>query len=241
MLDAWLDLLHGARCVGCERPGRVLCLRCRAALPVTSVPAQPDPCPAGLRPCRVAGEYAGLVQAMVLGHKEHRLFGLAGPLGELLALAVRPLLAERTVLVPVPTRRVAVRQRGHDPTARMVRAAAALLRDCGQEVTALSLLGHRLPVADQAGLGADARARNRADSLVLRPAQRAALARSGPAPRIVVCDDVLTTGATAREAQRALVDAGLDVAGIACVAATRKWGAHSGDRDGSLPFSPPTY
>jgi len=38
----------------------------------------------------------------------------------------------------------------------------------------------------------------------------------------IVCDDVLTTGATAREAQRALEAVGLPVATICCVAATRK-------------------
>ncbi|MBV9831208.1 MAG: hypothetical protein JOZ82_06390, partial [Marmoricola sp.] len=39
---------------------------------------------------------------------------------------------------------------------------------------------------------------------------------------LVVCDDVLTTGATAREAQRALEDTGLPVRSIVTVAATRR-------------------
>ena len=48
------------------------------------------------------------------------------------------------------------------------------------------------------------------------------LARRLPEAHVVVCDDVLTTGATVREAQRALEAVGLGVRAIATVAATRR-------------------
>jgi predicted amidophosphoribosyltransferase len=75
-------------------------------------------------------------------------------------------------------------------------------------------------VVDQAGLDASARAANLAGSMQARASWVRQLRRRHSHVRVVVCDDVLTTGSTSREAQRALELAGLDVVRVAAVAAT---------------------
>jgi len=75
-------------------------------------------------------------------------------------------------------------------------------------------------VVDQAGLGAGERAANLAGSMRVRAGPLRRLLRARGGMRAVVCDDVLTTGSTAREAQRALEAGGLEVVRIAVVAAT---------------------
>jgi predicted amidophosphoribosyltransferase len=224
MLDSWLDLVHGATCVGCAQPGRSLCAECDRTLPVRGRSVRPTPCPDGLATCFAAGEYDDLLRAMLLAHKEHGTFSLASPLGRVLAGAATPALdpAGATVLVPVPSRPHVVRGRGHDPVLRMARVAARLLRRRGHMVQVAQVLEQRGLVDDQAGLNAGQRAANLAGSMGVRATARAALARSGAPVSLLVCDDVLTTGATAREAQRALEESGLRVRAVVTVAATRK-------------------
>jgi predicted amidophosphoribosyltransferase len=223
-LDDWLDLVFGGACVSCARPGRMLCPDCRAALPTEARQVQPQPCPVGLAPAFAAAEYADPVRRMILLHKERRVFALARPLGHALVAPVRAglLPAGRTLLVPVPSRPAVVRARGHDPMLRIVRAAAPALRAGGADVVVAPLLRQRDVVADQAGLTAGERAVNLADRMVVRPGGLRALARTSVPVSAIVCDDVITTGSTAREAQRALEAVGLRVAAICCVAATRK-------------------
>lgn len=222
MLDAWLDLVHGGGCVGCAAPGRSLCRDCADGLPTRGRRVRPTPCPGGLATCFAAGEYDALLRAMVLAHKEHGVFALAPPLGRVLGAALSPVLAGRAVLVPVPSRPGVVRARGHDPMLRITRAAARSLRGQGRQVVVARLLEVRGPVLDQAGLNSAERAANLTGSMAVRTPVREALARSRSPVSIVVCDDVLTTGATAREAQRALENSGLPVRAVATVAATRK-------------------
>ena len=224
MLDAWLDLVHGAVCVGCAAPGRSLCAECDRGLPSRGLHVRPTPCPAGLACCFAAGEYDDLLRAMVLAHKEHGTFSLAAPLGRALAVAATVALdpVAANVLVPVPSRAGVVRERGHDPVLRMTRVAARRLREGGRRVRVDRVLEQCGAVHDQAGLSSAQRAANLAGSMRVRAGVRAALARSDQPLSLLVCDDVLTTGATAREAQRALEESGLPVRAVVTVAATRK-------------------
>jgi predicted amidophosphoribosyltransferase len=228
VLDFARDLVLGSSCVGCSRPGRVLCPSCRAGLDPTPAPVWPTPPPPGLTDAWAAAPYDGTVRAMVLGHKEHHLVMLAKPLGGLLAAAIAAAVADldpepaRLLLVPVPSRPATVRQRGHDATAAVVRAARARLSSDGFESRCLGLLRTRPGLADQSGLSAAARAVNLAGALRVHPPALRELARSGRAHHVVVCDDVLTTGATAAEAQRALRAVGLPPLAVVTVAATVK-------------------
>jgi predicted amidophosphoribosyltransferase len=224
--DAGRDLALGSACVGCGRPGRPLCASCDSSLPRRGRPSWPTPAPAGLATPYAAGAYDGLLKVLVLAHKEHGALALAAPLGRVLADVVDTLLPRvaggrrpagtPVVLVPVPSRRGVVRRRGHDPMLRVARECAGRLRRRGTDARVGRLLVPTGRVLDQAGLDATERAENLAGSL------RSVPGASGRPGIVVVLDDVITTGATAREAQRALEVGGVPVVGIAAVAATTR-------------------
>nr|WP_246318601.1 phosphoribosyltransferase family protein [Leifsonia psychrotolerans] len=69
-------------------------------------------------------------------------------------------------------------------------------------------------IRDQVGLGREARSRNKRGTL---HAPRSLAGR-----RFVIIDDILTTGATVREARRAVIEAGGEVVGIATLAQTQR-------------------
>ena len=150
------------------------------------------------------------MEAMGSAFKERGAVALAAPLGVALARAVA--FAGAELIVPVPSSRAARRSRGYNHVGLLAHRAASLTG-----VSILTGLTQQRSVADQAGLDAAQRARNIAGSMRFTgPAQRYAGAR------IVVVDDIVTSGATLAEAVRALRAGGLEVAGAAVVAATQR-------------------
>ncbi|MEU8868552.1 ComF family protein [Streptomyces umbrinus] len=223
------DLVLPAECGGCGTPRTALCPECRAAL-TGAVPSRvrPEPEPPGLPVVHAAAPYEDEVRAVLLAHKERGALMLAGPLGAALAGAVRVGLAtgcgsgagaegfvtggpggpvgvggSRTPvsLVPVPSAPWAVRARGHDPARRIALAAAGELRRTGTPARVVAVLRQRRAVADQSGLNSRQRLDNLAGALEV-PAGGARLLAGGG--RVVIVDDLMTTGASLAEAARAL-------------------------------------
>ncbi len=217
LLGTLLDLLAPPACLACGAPGpgaAPLCGGCRRALrfldPDAVCPrcALPRPCgdrrgrcPAATAPWDRAWApvaYDGPAAALVAALKVRSAPGCARLMAAQLA-ATAPVAArceDGAVLVPVPTHPARVRRRGYD---QVVVLAQALARRTGAPVARpLRRGGAR---ARQLGAG-------RAERL---QAGRLGLTCPGPAPRrVLLVDDVHTTGATLAAAARALRLAGAE-------------------------------
>lgn len=167
--------------------------------------------PPGLPAVHAAARYADEVRAVLLAHKERGALTLARPLGAALAGAVRVGVGEGEgegpqppggllLLVPVPSARAAVRARGHDPARRIALAAAGELRRAGMPARVAAVLRQRRAVADQSGLDSRQRLNNLVGALAVVPGGARVL-RGG---RVVLVDDLVTTGASLMEAARAV-------------------------------------
>jgi predicted amidophosphoribosyltransferase len=215
--------LLGGSCAGCERPGVALCTRCGRHLAALPYPTAPTPTPDGLPPVFAVTAYDGVVRSALIAHKEHGRLALARPLGRALALSCLAALAccDRdpgdVSLVPAPTTRARVRERGQDPLLRVARECRRSLGRAGVAALLRPVLRVARSVQDQAGLTAQARAANLSYAFETR------YRRGMEGRAVVVVDDIITTGATAAEAARALRLIGADVVGVAVIAATERY------------------
>jgi predicted amidophosphoribosyltransferase len=165
---------------------------------------------AGDVPVRACALHTGPARQLLLAVKERDRAELRPRVAGALAHALEQFGAAGPVLlVPVPTRRASRRARGGDLVADLAARTAAVARRRGHDVQVHRVLRLRRRVGDQTDLDAAGRRRNlhEAFDLVGRP----------PAAGCVVVDDVVTTGATAEEAVRALRAGGVRVNGVLTV------------------------
>lgn len=208
-IDAAADLLLGSACPGCDAPGWGLCAGCGAAL--DGAPFE-LPGPQGLR-VMAAGPYRPVLEHVIPRYKDDGALHLERALAALLSRALSALEPPGdAVLVPVPSLPRSVRARGFDHGRRLGKRAGRLT---GLSMT--PLLRRRTHGSDQVGLGRRERAENLTRSMTARPI-------SAP---VVIVDDIVTTGASLEEADRALTAAGVEVWAAAVIAHVHAPGARS--------------
>jgi predicted amidophosphoribosyltransferase len=183
-------------CAGCDAPDIALCEQCLRALTPAATVRELDGVPvwSGLR-------FEGVPARVMRALKEDGRTSLARALAPALAAALAALPSDAAPVV-LPTSAASMRRRGY-------RVPELLLRRAGRS-PAFALRAVRA-TRDQRTLDLAARRANVAGSLV---------ARGVAGRRVIVVDDVVTTGATLEEAVRALRAAGAEVVGAATVAAT---------------------
>ncbi|QCR53634.1 amidophosphoribosyltransferase [Brachybacterium sp. SGAir0954] len=230
-------LLHGG-CArvedGCDALQVLAAARIRAGTTAEGVelPAGVDHRP--VMPVLALGEYTAGLQSLVLAWKNGGRAHLTAPIAEGLAPAVALLAGaagERTggggghgrrrsdgaadpppvELVPVPSRRAARLRRGEDHTAELARALE-------REGAGTALLLRSRPTTAQEGRGRRGRRERRIELALSRRRERPGALRGR---RLVIVDDVVTTGATLRAMHDALVAEGAEVLGAVVVAASR--------------------
>ena len=222
-----LDLVLAPVCLGCAQaiaPGddaRLVCRRCRAALRPPPAPLCPrcgasrrftgrahgPTCPEcaswppWLRSARSAYLLAPPADALVHQLKYRGWPSLADPMGAAMARVPLPeeVPGELLGVAAVPTTRRRRRERGYNQAEALARVVAA-----ARGLPLLDLLERAPSARSQTGLQPAARGANVAGVFRVRRGSRGGVA----AAHLLLVDDILTTGATAIECARALVNGG---------------------------------
>lgn len=235
-LQGLLDWVLPPACPLCgkvleERPVPSACPACRSAIPPIASPHCPlceEPflteggsdhlCEVCLRQpppftwCRSLGCYDDLLRGAVQRFKYQGAVGLDRCLGTLLAEHLRPAVTEfaPAVLVPVPLHRERLRQRTYNQSLLLARFLGRQWR----RPVAARLLERTRATPSQQGLAAEDRRRNLRGAFAVRTPLDGA--------RVLLIDDVLTTGATARECAATLLQAGADAVAVAVLGRARR-------------------
>jgi len=204
-------LLFPTRCFGCRELGYSICSQCRKLW-------NPHLYKSKILDLAVfsAITYSPVAKNILLSAKEQNIKSADRLVQIALSASLHELFQKhaRCAIVPIPSGRSSNRRRGRDFINEM---AISVAKDFG--VAVLPLLEHQRIIRDQSNLNVAERRENLAMSRSVKPAFH----RNYSGESVVILDDLVTTGATISEANRALTRGGFKVqaAATACVALRR--------------------
>lgn len=210
MIRLFEELLFPRKCILCRRflgkDETDLCHRCRVDSPEYRYGRKKVPRTADLT---AVWFYEGEVRDSILRYKFGNARHYASPYGRLLAMRIRQDLPEPDVITWVPISPKRLRERGFDQVELLAKAVSAEL-----EIEAVPML--------------DKFRENKANSSLTSPEERRANVLGVYRPvspkqicgkRVLLLDDIVTTGATASECARVLLTAGAEEVLFAAIAA----------------------
>jgi ComF family protein len=218
----FVDLILPPQCLACGQPitrEGALCVSCWATLRLIERPfceclgtpfayelgagalsaeAIADPPPFGR--CRAVAAYDDIARQLVHGLKYRDRLDLAGWMAGWMLRAGSDVVADAELVVPVPMHRRRLWSRRFNQSAALTQAIA---QGSGKPAAMLALQRIR-PTRQQVGLTATERDKNVRGAFRVPDSERVAIAGR----RLLLVDDVFTTGATVKAATRALLRGG---------------------------------
>ena len=211
-LHDFLDLVLPTRCSICRRLGSIICENCASNFETNAKPVSREANGKLLRGFR-ATDYDEPCRLLIHAFKEKGHTALSRFMGQKLGTLLLEfdfLGGPEVFLVPVPSSRANYIKRGYKPSVILAKAAA---RSAAKGIFRVSdSLRFSRVVEDQAKLQTAGRAMNLAGSMV---ANQSLVGR-----KVILVDDIVTTGATLLESARAASAAGAEVVGFITFAET---------------------
>ena len=208
----FLDLVLPPRCVGCRQAGVCLCAECMSHIPRVEPPccarcgdavianelcARCQTFPLQIEGIRSVVYFEGVLRQAMHWLKYRGRTVLADPLGDLMATYWMQQAIPIDVVVPVPLHAARLRERGYNQAALLAREMA---RRAGLVVDEQVLIRHR---ATDSQVKLDASQRKENVHAAFRCSSNGLAGK-----RVLLIDDVCTTGATLEACAMALYDGG---------------------------------
>ena len=197
-----VDLIFPSRCAVCDRAGKNLCLDCKNLLWI-----EPREFALSGLAIYTVTKYSDETSKLLVSLKDKGQLALVAELAQMLRPIIEKIPASESIryLVPAPSSPENFSRRGFHPMLLLAQAVAS--KHPGLKV--LNCLRFVRRVKDQVGLTEPERIANLSSSMRLN---------QSVAGRVCyLLDDVVTTGATALEAARALGSGGANVAGVRAI------------------------